>query len=219
MIPEGVLAPVSGGFRLYLQSNFANRPGVERRRRFTLAHELVHTFFYELVDGVPRPRKSSPKGEKLERLCHLGASQILVPDGLLAEELSRRGEVASSEAVLELAKAFDVSVEVVMRRLHERRLFSDEKFAAILVDTIEGGKRVIRGACYGSLLLCNVTRPVLGMDFDRWMLPLFGHADEYGRSEWTRTTPTATITARKVRRSRRSFILDLRFDKPSVQLA
>src|SRR5437016_14630956 len=92
MIPEGVLTPVPGGFKIYLQSNFAQQ-GNKRRSRFTLAHELVHSFFYDLNGGVPKPLKGSPRGERLETLCHIGASQILLPDALLKQQLKRKGEV------------------------------------------------------------------------------------------------------------------------------
>src|SRR5205085_1418955 len=61
MIPEGVLSPVQGGFKIYLQSNFTDQ-GTKRRRRFTLAHELAHTFFYNVNGGVPNSIKGAPKG-------------------------------------------------------------------------------------------------------------------------------------------------------------
>jgi hypothetical protein len=210
MIPEGVLTPVPGGFRIYLQSNFAHER-TKRRTRFTLAHELAHTFFYDLNGEMPKPLKGGPKGKRLESLCHIGASQILLPDALLRQQLEMKGEVASAHSILDLARLFDVSVEVVMRRLHELRLIADENFAAVLVDTVQAGRQVIQAACYGSLLLSNANRPARGMDFDTWVAPLLGSSRETEPSEWTRTTRTTTITAKKVFRSKRSFILDLKF--------
>ena len=213
MIPEGVLTPVPGGFRIYLQSNFSHLPGIALRSRFTVAHELAHTFFYDLNGGLPTPVRGSPRGEKLERLCHIGASQILVPDELLRRELKTQGEVASVDAIRNLAKAFDVSLEVLMRRLQKLGLIADEKFAAILVDTY-GGKRLIQAACYGSLLSCNTVRPTRGMDYDSWVAPLLAPSESPQDSEWTRNTSTATIKATKIFRSKRSFILYLRFERP-----
>jgi hypothetical protein len=216
MVPEGVLTPVPGGFKIYLQSNFTHRSGMKFRRRFTLAHELIHTFFYNLNGGVPEPVKKSPRGQSLERLCHIGACQILVPDFLLRQELKTKGEVASVESILDLARLFDVSVEVLMRRLHQLGLIADDKFAAILVHTADGGRHLIRAACYGSLLLCNANRPMPGMDFDFWVRPLLAPTASPRDSAWVRTTQTATIMAKKVFRSNRSFILDLRFDRPTL---
>ena len=218
MIPEGALTPVQGGFRLYLQNNFTHQV-TKRRFRFTLAHELAHTFFYEVDGGVPKPIKRSPKGEKLEHLCHYGASQILVPDTVLKQQLKTEGAVASASAILDLAKLFDVSVEVIMRRLQELRLVADEKFAAILVDIVDGTKNRIQAACYGSVLLCNAPRPSRGMDFDSWVRPLLSPSGSARDLHWTCTTQTATITAEKVFRSNRSFILDLKFDPAPIKRA
>src|ERR1700675_3000065 len=69
MIPEGVLAPVRGGFKVFLQDNFASDPGNRVRRRFTFAHELAHTFFYSVEGDLPKPMKGAPRGARLERLC------------------------------------------------------------------------------------------------------------------------------------------------------
>lgn len=217
MIPEGVLTPVPGGFKIYLQSNFANHPGAKFRRRFTLAHELAHTFFYELGGDVPKPKKRSPRGGVLERLCHVGASQILVPDVLLKQELANKnnGEVASAESIIYLAKVFQVSVEVIMRRIHETGAIAGERFAAVLVDVVETDRQLMKAACYGSMLLCNATSPKRGSDFHSWVRQLLPPSANARESEWTHETQSATITTKKVFRSKRSFILELRFDPPS----
>ena len=121
MVPEAVLAPVEGGFKIYLQNNFVHRPSYELRERFSLAHELAHTFYFDLNGGVPKPKKGAPTGQKLEGLCHSGASQILIPEGLLRREIKVRGLIESAESILDLAKIFSVSTAVMIRRLHELR--------------------------------------------------------------------------------------------------
>ena len=213
MVPEGVLAPVPGGFRMYLQSNFAHRPGAGLRERFSIAHELVHTFYYDSTESVPKPIKGSPKGRALEQLCHIGAGEILVPEPLLRQQATARGEIASAESVRELTKIFNVSADVMIRRLHAAELVDD--FAAILVETKDGNKRSIRAACYSSKLLCHAARPKFGVDFDSWVLPLLPCGENGTALEWKHTTPSATVSARKVRKSSRSFILDLRFGPAS----
>jgi len=45
MIPEAVLTAVEGGFVVYLQDNFILPNRNKTRERFSLAHELAHTFF------------------------------------------------------------------------------------------------------------------------------------------------------------------------------
>jgi|SRR5690348_8703075 len=215
MVPEGVLTPVPGGFRIYIQSNFANHSGNSSRRRFTLAHELAHTFFYDLADGNPKRKRGAPRGSSLERLCHVGATQILVPEILLRRELQTAGEVASVEDILNLAGTFHVSAEVMMRQLHDRGLIPGEKFAAILVDSGEGNRRLIAAACYGSMLLCNATSPKRGSDFDIWVRQLLPSPSASHDPQWVRRTQSATITGSKLHRSRRSFILGLNFAAPS----
>jgi IrrE N-terminal-like domain len=218
MIPEGVLSPVEGGFRIFLQNNFIDHPGMKVRQRFTLAHELAHTFFYDLSASVPKPMKGLPRRGRLEHLCHVAANQLLLPEFLLKKELTKTGEVSSAQSILNLAERFGVSVEVLMRRLHKLGFIADDKFAAVLVDTNEG-RRLIQAACYGSLLRCSAVRPTRGMDFDAWVRPLLSPSGSPLDSAWAHTTSTATITARKVYRSNRSFILDLRFEPPPLKLA
>src|SRR5437667_10026089 len=64
MIPRGVLLPVEGGFEVYLRDSMrkdldispAEPKGfLSPRQRFSLAHEIAHTFFYEFSDSVPAP--------------------------------------------------------------------------------------------------------------------------------------------------------------------
>lgn len=218
MVPEGVLAPVDGGFRMYLQSNFAQRRGTKRRERFTLAHELIHTFFYDLNAPVPKPAKKSPKGEYLERLCHIGAASLLVPEDLLWRELKSKGRVASVDSIIELAKVFDVSVEVMVRRFHELSLVAEEDFAAILVEKSDSGRSLIRTACYGTIMLCSVVRPRYGLDFETWVLPLMPPSNESQETEWERAMPSASIKAKRIELSNRSFILELTFGPPKGKL-
>lgn len=215
MVPEGVLTVVPGGFRIYLQSNFTHQHGIKIRERFTLAHELVHTFFYEMEAATPQAVRGSPKGKRLEYLCHAGAGRILVPDSLLRQELKQKGNVASIDAILNLARLFNVSTEVMMRRLHALELVAVEKFAAILVDTGDTTKPLIQAACYGPLLLCNAPRPKRGLDFEAWLHHLAGPSGKPQDSEWMRESPSALISARKIVRSHRSFFLELTFGPPT----
>lgn len=212
MIPEGVLAPVRGGFKVFLQENFVADPGVRIRRRFTLAHELAHTFFYRLENDLPKPIKGAPRGARLERLCQFGASQILLPDILLKQQFQSR-KVTCAEDLLGLAKAFDVSLEVVFRRIHKMGFVADDEFAAALVDKTEE-REIIQAACYGPLLLCNLPAPKRGMDFEFWVKPLRTLDVDLG-SQTPITTRTADIRTRRVQRSRRSYIFEMRFAAPT----
>jgi hypothetical protein len=210
MVPEGVLAPVEGGFTIYLQDNFVLPNRKKARERFSLAHELAHTFFYDKNPRIPKPMRGSPRGERLEYLCQVAASEILLPLPLLKKELERSGKVESVPTLLNLAKHFDVSLEALVRRLHQCRLFEEEKFAAILVDYVNG-KQIVRAACYGAILLSNVTQPLRGMDFQTWIMALLPSTTDPEASEWKHTTEKTAISGRKIPRANRGFILDLQF--------
>ncbi len=211
MIPEGVLAPVRGGFKVFLQDNFVSDPGSRIRRRFTFAHELVHTFFYSVAGDLPKPIKGAPRGPRLERLCQFGASEILVPEILLKHHLPSH-KVTSAEDLLGLASTFDVSLEVIFRRIQKLGLVAEDEFAAALVDRTKD-REVIQAACYGSLLLCNLPQPKRGLDFDKWIGPLRALGPGLG-SDSPITTQTAEIRTRKVHRSRRLYIFELKFARP-----
>jgi hypothetical protein len=208
MVPEGVLAPVRGGFRVFLQDNFASESGSRIRRRFTLAHELAHTFFYSLEGDLPKPIKGTPRGMRLERLCQFAAGEILVPEGILRRKIQSE-QVASADELLNLGAVFDVSLEVIFRRIQELHLVAENEFAAVLVDRVNG-KDVIQTGCYGSLLLCNLPKPRRGTELDEWVGPLRVLQKGLG-PEVPVTTKTAEIRTRRVYRSRKSFIFELKF--------
>ena len=104
MIPEAVMQVAGGRFQIFLQSNFRHTPVARLRQRFSLAHELGHTLFYDRENGAIRPRKDSPRGDNLEHACHKAASMILIPSKVLHQELKRHPPVDAG-SVVELAKA------------------------------------------------------------------------------------------------------------------
>src|SRR4051812_3098828 len=80
MIPEAVIHTDGTGFRISLQSNFIGLHNCRLRRRFSLAHEIAHTFFYEVRDGRLKPIRRAPVGDRLEAACHEAASLLLIPE-------------------------------------------------------------------------------------------------------------------------------------------
>ena len=59
------------GFRLYLRQN-----SPESRLRFTVAHEICHTFFYELVPEIKLVVHETDRTE--EQICNIGAAELLI---------------------------------------------------------------------------------------------------------------------------------------------
>jgi hypothetical protein len=99
LLVEGGLKVSKSGFQIFVRSdpdmaddltNCFKEDGtgkslpvsVAKRARFTIAHELAHTFFFEIGEGSPRPRFSVAKpadARRLEINCNRGASTMLLP--------------------------------------------------------------------------------------------------------------------------------------------
>ena len=114
--PDAILIPVAGGFTLNLR---ADQPKV--RRRFSTAHEIAHTFFYD-TDKSPPARiisqdASTSLSPKEEDVCSAFARELLLPAELVRPETLALTPSNALEAVSRLAKQYEVSTEVVTRRL------------------------------------------------------------------------------------------------------
>ncbi len=209
MIPEAAMQVMGNQFHIFLQSNFKDRPGAGVRQRFSFAHEIAHTLFYELRNGELKSRKDAPTGERLERACHKGASMLLVPTKLLNERIAGREKMDAS-SIMELAAQFDVSVEVMVRRLHDVGAFEGGDFAPVLTRRA-GGQFVIEYTAYPPWLMCHLPTPKRGGDFMAWFRP----ANESGGT-LTRSFPDGTLTARPVDASNSSRIFEISFESNSV---
>src|ERR1035438_2206882 len=96
------------GFRIALRAGMP-----ETRLRFTLAHEICHTFFYELVPEVKYSPQLPHRDE--ERLCNLGAGELLVPTDVLSRDDATKYPCLSS--IEDLAERYRVSLESMLLRL------------------------------------------------------------------------------------------------------
>jgi hypothetical protein len=70
---EAILLPVCGGFRVLVSSAVSLG-----RQRASIAHELVHTLFYDVVDGAI-PIRRIAHAPREEHFCFDVARHILVP--------------------------------------------------------------------------------------------------------------------------------------------
>ena len=119
LISDGALQPIgidySHGFQLLLSSEKA-----ASRMRFTIAHEICHTFFYELVPEI----KFFPHDvdEKEERLCDLGAAELLMPASSVQKVAPHLA--VCIESLCTLATEFSVSVTAMFLRLRFLRLWN-----------------------------------------------------------------------------------------------
>lgn len=121
-----------GSGRLLIEFN-PNRP--RGRLRYSMAHEIAHSLFSDCGENV-RNRGVTPPGRddwQLEALCNIAAAEFLMPLGSLP---ALDDASLSIDALLELRKRFDVSLEAMLiRAVH----VSDTQCAAVCWSRIETG--------------------------------------------------------------------------------
>ncbi len=106
----------SGDYVVYLHSA---QP--EPRRRFTLAHEIAHTFFFEARQfGLQRYMGDGAlpsRDPEEERLCDFAATEILMPAARVSSLIRRQGY--SANTLLHATQKFRSSLRSTARRLGE----------------------------------------------------------------------------------------------------
>ena len=99
---------------------FLNSRQPRLRHRFSIAHELSHLLLEDVLgkETIHRRRRfaphQDPEGQRIEALCNMMASSLLMPKERVTEIASRVGWTAGS--VQMIAKNFDVSFEAAARR-------------------------------------------------------------------------------------------------------
>jgi Zn-dependent peptidase ImmA (M78 family) len=109
---DAALYPTASGWTVLYNPN-----RLRARIVFTIAHEIVHTFFPNSTKGarfrsITNP--SSREANELELLCHLGASELVMP---LDEFQRQAGGSYGLAAVEGLASCFGTSFEATVYRL------------------------------------------------------------------------------------------------------
>jgi Zn-dependent peptidase ImmA (M78 family) len=139
---DGYIEPIGctfdDGFRIVVRGGSA-----ETRSRFTIAHELCHTFFYEIVPELKFGCQETDPEE--ERLCNLGASELLIPAKSL--KIRTKKYRVSVTALEDLARMYIVSPAAMLLRLRSLRLWDCELSfwrptqRGFLLDRMIGGRR------------------------------------------------------------------------------
>jgi hypothetical protein len=117
MYKDGRIRPSTDGFAVELA------PGPQKRQRFTLAHEIGHTYFYDLKSSPPQ-RILYDDSKDEETFCNLFASEILMPAHMVQAELKQLernddNKLSPVGYFERLARKFNVSIETMTRRLIE----------------------------------------------------------------------------------------------------
>lgn len=120
---DGLLEPLGAsfdyGFRLYL-----NAKAPKARVRFTQAHEICHTFFYQFVPELKF--QPHPEDAQEERLCNFGAAELLMPERSLRADA--KPLLRTIDSLLFLADSYGVSIEAMLSRLRYLRLWNCELY-------------------------------------------------------------------------------------------
>lgn len=111
---DAELVPVDSGYIIRVN---AEKP--EPRRRFSIAHEIAHTFFMPRATSYRNGATVSYKlrglsHETEERLCDEAAAEMLMPEGMFREKAC--ADRPSIALLKELAKTFAVSLEATALR-------------------------------------------------------------------------------------------------------
>jgi len=113
---DGVLRFVNNEFLVQLKRDVS-----PNRKRFTLAHEIAHTFFYDLASHSAKFRDESQFDPEEERLCDWAAAELLMPGAVFARDLSsfqRDGDGRITPPVLlKLRRLYKVSLRAVATRV------------------------------------------------------------------------------------------------------
>ena len=104
--------PVAGG-EVRIEFNPTRPRG---RLRFSVAHELAHTFFPDVAETVRYRSAPATTGDawQLELLCNIAAAELLMPVGTFG---SLASEPLDINHLMRLRKTFDVSTEALLRRV------------------------------------------------------------------------------------------------------
>lgn len=109
---DAALYPTASGWTVLYNPN-----RLRTRIVFTIAHEIVHTFFPNSTNGARFRSITNPasrEANELELLCHLGASELVMPRDEFQRQAHGRFGLAAVEG---LASYFGTSFEATVYRL------------------------------------------------------------------------------------------------------
>lgn len=192
MVPRAMLLPVGGGFEVYLRDTDRKDCDLSEaepddfltpHQRFSLAHEIAHTFFYKLSEPVPAPDRTVSNTLELEATCDQVAGQILVPTALLKGKIEKQlggRDKIDVPFVRSAASDFKTSIAVMIERL--RFVESSNPFQRCILLA----KRLKEDA------------EIVAIYFGVGMLPVLPRPQKYSRvTEWLADIPRRAIDRRE----------------------
>jgi hypothetical protein len=149
-----------------------------------------------------KPRRDTPRGDSLEAACHKAASMILVPSKMLRPELKKQPPV-NANSVIGLANRFEVSTEVMLRRLNGLGVF--ELGWTPVLTRRSGGTLAIEYASYPAWLKSHLNAPSRGVSFNGWF-----RGAEQPNGTFKKETHEGVLEALPVKLTGSSIIFELR---------
>jgi hypothetical protein len=139
--------------------------------RFTIAHEIAHTFLYDLRTMRSPVSGHHPKElASLERTCNQGAARLLVPESLLSRALMTAPSL-DARGLTRIAAGFRVSTQCLVHRLQRSTAWAETGRVALVTIEKAGVQRICASAMDGPARLLF---PRIDYDAD---LSLFARAD------------------------------------------
>lgn len=174
LLLEAALAVDNDGFVVFVDCNDSSREVyrlayddaeqrgryLPSRIRFSLAHELIHTFFYDIKR---RPYSNRLNGthakeiESLESACNFGASHLLLPTRSLKSDTYKK-DVLTVDAITDLAKRYQVSIECLINRFEHLEDWTPKRGLVAFVRQDADGYRI--KAVAKSVAVCELFKNV-----------------------------------------------------------
>lgn len=191
IVPRGLLVPVNGGFEAYIRnSNSVDYDtrlpeplgALTVRQRFSLAHEIAHTFYFDLNPDVPRPIAEFER-LVLEQACNSLAAHLLMPTNLLRKDVSDY-DCIDAGFTRHLASKYRASLETTLERLTSIQPASPLE-RCVLVARRVGREAQIRAFYFGLGLRKTIARPTKYSPIREWLPDFPRHAlEEASDLEW-----------------------------------
>ena len=140
-VTSGHLQVSNRGFVLRLGAS-----GNAARRNFTIAHEIGHTFFFNVERKPPSPLllPSEMANHEIERLCNLFAVSLLLPKSTLKSLLPELNSgPISLPRIEQISRRFTVSPETLIRRIKSLGLFQNPLSFIMLAKRHGGGREPV----------------------------------------------------------------------------
>lgn len=111
---SGILEPIEGGFIMTINSKHSSN-----RKRFSVAHEIGHTFFYDLTSETPCKRfvRSNSPYMVEEDYANSIAAEILLPEPYIKKTIKEKQLEPSIKALNILSRLYSVSLETMCKQV------------------------------------------------------------------------------------------------------